>query len=181
MQTIRRVVIDTGHGENGDPGAVYGGRTEAAEVAWQGAELAALLRAYAFETLVVANERNLTRGQIGALAKPGDVLLSLHLNASPARGARGHEILILPRPGPHDEHLARLLLAYLDDSLRDQPSRGIKYAQLAVLSGAPRAVPKCLVESTFLDGPAYSRELLERANEGIAAGLLAFRASMARV
>lgn len=173
---METVVLNAGHGTHGDPGCVFGGRSEAAEVAWQAGLVKSQLVGLGIDCKVIDNTRDPTHREIGRQAAGAAAFVALHLNASIRHGARGHEVLVLPaaQAGPKDLALANRILSYLDQTLAGEPNRGVKTMGLGVLLYAPPLVPKCLVESTFLDHPDYSRELLAAAALGIAKAICSF-------
>ena len=105
LRTIRRVVIDPGHGGR-DPGAIGVGGIREKDVNLKLARrLASRLEADGFEVVMTRDDdRYLDLEQRTARAESarGDVFVSIHANASARRGTRGIEIYYLDED--HERH-----------------------------------------------------------------------------
>lgn len=105
LRSIRRVVIDPGHGGR-DPGAIGVGGIREKDVNLKLARrLASCLRKRGFEVVMTReDDRYLDLEQRTVLAESarGDVFVSVHANASSRRGTRGIEIYYLDED--HERH-----------------------------------------------------------------------------
>ncbi|BAU15747.1 N-acetylmuramoyl-L-alanine amidase (plasmid) [Leptolyngbya sp. NIES-3755] len=172
--TGKKVVLDPGHGEDGDKGAISGGRTEAGETLKQARLIQGILQARGASVTIVENTRNLSLDQIGALGAGADCFVSVHLNSF-NQTVQGHEVLIDRNGTDADLRFATAISQELDRSL-DIPNRGVKRQGLAVLRAVPLPVPAVLVESFFLDATPTNQvdEWIQKSAQAIARGIEQF-------
>ncbi|MDQ3700083.1 MAG: N-acetylmuramoyl-L-alanine amidase [Chloroflexota bacterium] len=181
-----RVLLDAGHGGS-DPGAISpaGGMQEKDVVLrvalLTGAALqrrgVAVVYTRTDDQYVALRERAAMATRLGA-----SVMISLHVNSAPNRAVNGAEAWY--GSGARDPDLAGVVLNGIAPALREYgvPVRGTRSGRsLAVLQGT---VPSTLVElgylsnareATVLEQPAFHA----RVAEGLANGVIAFRASRA--
>lgn len=174
----KKVVLDPGHGEDGDPGALgQGRRVEQEEVLKQAKKIKQLLEMKGAFVEIVPNELNLSLLEIGARGAGADCFVSLHLNAFNS-SAQGHEVLVETNGTSLDEKFAGAINTALDQEFAEHSmlNRGVKRQSLCVLRAVPLPVPAVLVESFFIDATPERLldEYTERAAGAIAQGIEAF-------
>jgi N-acetylmuramoyl-L-alanine amidase len=171
----KKIVLDPGHGEGGDSGAVGFGTSELVENIIQADEVAKYLRSKGASVAIVPNSEDLDLWSIGACGRGADAFVSLHLNAFNGT-VQKHEVLILPNASQEDEQLAELISKELQNKLPNPPFKngGVKAQKLGVLSGVPDGVPKVLTEALFIDAPGMSRDNVVKAAQAIARGIEKF-------
>jgi N-acetylmuramoyl-L-alanine amidase len=194
----RRVTLDPGHGGS-DPGAVAGPLREKDLALAVARRARARIEAYGFEVRMT-RERDvfltLEERPVLAAAWESDLLLSIHINASTERGARGVETYILSRagegstndrvprpasrtqtqPGNRYDAANAVLGWHVQRQLAQatgSDDRGLRYARFVVLRDAP--CPAALVECGYLSHRDEARSLgdaayQERIAEGLARG-----------
>lgn len=172
--TGKKIVLDSGHGEDGDQGAISGGRTEAGEALKQARLIQGILQARGASVALVDNARNLSLEQIGALGAGADCFVAVHLNSF-NRSVQGHEVLIDRNGTEVDLRFATVVNEELDRAL-SIPSRGVKRQGLAVLRAVPLPVPAILTESFFLDATPANQvdEFIQKSAQAIARGIEQF-------
>lgn len=172
--TGKKIILDPGHGENGDQGAISAGRTEARETLKQATLIQGILQGRGATATIVENTRNLSLDQIGALGAGADCFISVHLNSF-NRSVQGHEVLIDRNGTDTDLRLATAINEELD-RLLNVPNRGVKRQGLAVLRAVPLPVPAVLVESFFLDAAPTDQvdEWIQKSAQAIARGIEQF-------
>jgi N-acetylmuramoyl-L-alanine amidase len=168
----KKIVLDPGHGEDGDSGAVGFGTSELVENIIQADEVAKYLRSKGASVKIVPNSENLDLWSIGSRGSGSDAFISLHLNAFNGTVQR-HEVLVLPEATQEDKQLAESISVELRNTLQDPPFKnaGVKSQRLGVLRGVPDGIPKVLTEALFIDAPGMSRENVVKAAQAIARGI----------
>lgn len=113
-----KITVTAGHGD-GDPGATYGGMTEADLMADLRDLVAARLRA-AGHDVRTDGEGRINRALTYAMQLIGgaDVAIELHTNASDNPSATGVEVIALPEQRAQAQRLARAIAACLRLRLR---------------------------------------------------------------
>jgi N-acetylmuramoyl-L-alanine amidase len=170
----KKIVLDPGHGEDRDQGAINAGRTEAGEALKQARLIQGILQARGAAVALVDNARNLSLEQIGALGAGADCFVAVHLNSF-NRSVQGHEVLIDRNGTDVDLKFATVINEELDRVL-NIPNRGVKRQGLAVLRAVPLPVPAVLIESFFLDAAPANQvdELIQKTAQAIARGIERF-------
>lgn len=173
----KKVVLDPGHGEDGDQGAKSAtGRMEAAESLKQARLVQGFLQARGATVTLIDNALNLSLEQIGARGAGADCFVALHLNSFNAT-VQGHEVLIDRNGTDIDLRFATIVNEELNQML-NIPNRGVKRQGLAVLRAVPLPVPAILTESFFVDATPANRvdELIQKSAQAIARGIERFLA-----
>jgi N-acetylmuramoyl-L-alanine amidase len=176
-----KIVIDPGHGGMHTGGKSFRGLLMEKDVTLDiSKKLAAALEERGVEVVLTRDrDRHFSenvhedldhRVDVTSRAKP-DVFLSVHLNWSDNKDAKGFEVYV-PRHGGHraeSERLAELIHGEMARRL-DTPDRGIKEAGFHVLRNAP--CPSTLVELEFLSNPQGERAMMSAEHRGRVAELL---------
>lgn len=102
-----------------------------------------------------------------------DVFVSVHLNWSDNRDARGFEVYVHRGEGRHRQESLALARSIQEKMARelDIPDRGVREANYYVLRNAP--FPAVLVEVDFLSNRAAEREWMSESHRQRVAGVLA--------
>jgi len=179
-----KVFIDPGHGGH-DPGAVSKGYQEKVIALAICHELATDLQLAGHNVKMSRTDDSfigLTNRCMSANLWPADVFVSVHLNADPdddapgTHEAKGDEIWIYPG-SVKGRKLAECIAAEIKKDLLDEPWRGIKEDDLAVVRMTK--MPACLIEVGFIDNSDTMRELSDpvvrkQLAKAIANGIVAY-------
>lgn len=177
----KKIVLDPGHGEDGDPGALgQGRRNERDEVLKQANQVKTLLTQKGAIVEIVPNELNLPLVSIGARGAGADCFVSLHLNAC-NHSAQGHLILIDTNGTQIDQRFAHKISESFNQEFSDNElhNQGVRRQGLGVLRGVPLPVPAILVESFFIDSMPEGQldSFRDRSAKAVAKGIEDFLTS----
>lgn len=183
---MSRVFLSAGHGgiEGGrtDPGAVAGGTTEAQQMILLRDQIVSILRSRGIEVLSVPDTLGLRESiaWINARARPGDVALEIHADASANPSVRGASVFYIANNAERKRH-AEIILLELLRAVPQLRSRGAKPDTTAGVGslGFCRQViiPSLLMEVGFLTNPEDRTILINQRRQiaqGIANGLTAW-------
>lgn len=162
---MTRIVLDPGHG-GGDPGAVSRGYLEKTIALDIAKKLKWTLESAVTSVLLTRDSDTrvgLTDRCVFAKTRGADLFVSVHLNAdadddSPGtREARGQEIWVYPGDA-RSRKLGEVIAAELKAEFPDEPFRGVKEGDLAVLR-MTQPMPAVLIETGFIDHSETPRQL----------------------
>lgn len=199
---LQCIVLDPGHGGK-DKGAIGRRNVEEKRVVYDvSRRLRVLLANQGFQVVLTRNgDRFLELGDRPAVARRcgADLFVSIHMNASNDRSARGVETFVLTATGypstnssdqrrtppvryPGDAHAAASAVAgfHIQRGLAERtgsPDRGLRRARFKVIREAP--CPAVLVEGGFVSNRIEENAMIEesyrqRIAQGIADGILAY-------
>lgn len=183
-KSFKRFLLDRGHGENNtraglyDPGATHGDRSEAKLVDALALALCLYWRRETPSLLIVPND--LSIGGVIRYAnshhKPGDALLSLHMNDSGGKGASGCEVIIAATAPPERREEAQTIVDTVSSRL-GIPNRGVKLDSETPRKRLPllrnTTAPAYILECGFVDSDKDVAAIRQRGVSAIAAALRA--------